>query len=202
MQWAWTDGDDPTETFIDELFLSLTTALLGDDRSAARSAETLETARSAGAEWSIAWGQWALVLHHYVHSENRHAADLFQDALRLHRTFTNAWGYAWCTEALARTAATDSQSERVARLLGATEANLKTIGGMGGFKVFAAAHDRCEAQLRQAVGDDAYTAAVQRGADLGFDQAIAYALGRSFRRVGMARLDRLRVPSMTTSVAS
>jgi non-specific serine/threonine protein kinase len=172
-----TDGDDPTETFIDLLFLAMTTALLGDARSAACSAETLAAAQSAGAEWSIAWAKWVLGLHHWGQGDNRHATGLFQDALRLHRTFSNQWGYAWCTEALAWTAATDEQYERASRLLGATLASLRAIGGMGGFKLFAAAHARCEAQLRHALGDDAYAAAVQRGADLSIDQAIAYALG-------------------------
>ena len=159
------------------LFLAMTTALLGDGRSAARSAETLAEAQSAGAEWSIAWGKWALGLHHFVQGDNRQAAGLFQDALRLHRTFSNPWGYAWCTEALAWTAASDKEYERASRLLGATEATLRSIGGMGGFKLFAAAHERCEAQLRHAVGDDVYAAAVQRGTDLSLDQAVAYALG-------------------------
>jgi DNA-binding CsgD family transcriptional regulator len=176
LERARADGDDPTETFIDLLFLAMTTALLGEGRSAARSAETLAAALSAGAEWSIAWGQWAVGLHHLVQGDNRHATGLFQDALRRHRTFSNQWGYAWCTEALAWTAATDEQHERAARLLGATEASLRAIGGMGGFKLFAAAHERCEAQLRHALGDDAYAAAVQRGTDLSLDQAIAYAL--------------------------
>ena len=177
LERARSDGDDPTETFIDRLFLAMTTALLGDGRSAARSAETLAAAQSAGAQWSIAWGTWALGLHHSVQGDNLRATGLFQDALRRHRTFSNQWGYAWCTEALAWTAATDGQHERAARLLGATEANLRTIGGMGGFKLFAAAHERCEAQLRHAVGDDVYAAAVQRGADLSLDQTVAYALG-------------------------
>lgn len=48
---------------------------------------------------------------------------------------------------------------------------------MGGFKLFAAAHEQCEAQLRHVLGDDAYAAAVQHGTDLSLDQAIAYALG-------------------------
>jgi DNA-binding CsgD family transcriptional regulator len=177
LERARTDGDDPTETFIDLLFLAMTTALLGDARSAARSAETLAAAQSAGAEWSIAWGKWALGLHHFVQGDNRHATGLFQDALRLHRTFSNQWGYAWCTEALAWTAAADEQYERASRLLGATEATLRAIGGMGGFKLFAAGHERCEAQLRHALGDDAYAAAVQRGTDLSLDQGVAYALG-------------------------
>jgi non-specific serine/threonine protein kinase len=177
LERARTDGDDPTETFIDLLFLAMTTALLGDARSAARSAETLAAAQSAGAEWSIAWAKWALGLHHYVQGDNRRATGLIQDALRLHRTFSNQWGYAWCTEALSWTAATDEQYERAGRLLGATEASLRAIGGMGGFKLFAAAHQRCDAQLRNALGDDAYAAAVQRGTDVSLDQAIAYALG-------------------------
>jgi predicted ATPase/DNA-binding CsgD family transcriptional regulator len=177
LERARTDGDDPTETFIDLLFLAMTTALLGDGRSAARSAETLAAAQSAGAEWSIAWGKWALGLHHFVEGDNRLAAGLFQDALRLHRTFSNQWGYAWCTEALAWTAATDEQYERASQLLGATEATLRTIGGMGGFKLFAAGHERCEAQLRHALGDDAYATAAQRGTDLSLDRAVAYALG-------------------------
>ena len=177
LERARTDGDDPTETFIDQLFLAMTTALLGDGRSAVRSAETLAAAQNAGAEWSIAWGKWALGLHHFVEGDNRSATGLFQDSLRLHHTFSNPWGYAWCTEALAWTAATDEQYERASRLLGATEATLRTIGGMGGFKLFAAAHERCEAQLRREVGDDAYASALQRGTDLTLDQAVAYALG-------------------------
>jgi predicted ATPase/DNA-binding CsgD family transcriptional regulator len=177
LERARIDGDDPTETFIDLLFLAMTTALLGDSSSATRSAETLAAAQSAGAEWSVAWGRWAVALHHFVQGDSRYATGLFQDALRLHCTFSNPWGYAWCTEALAWTAAADEQHERAARLLGATEATLRAIGGMGGFKLFAAAHEQCEAQLRRALGDDAYIAAVQRGADLSLDQAIAYALG-------------------------
>jgi DNA-binding NarL/FixJ family response regulator len=146
-------------------------------RSAACSAETLAAAQSAGAEWSIAWAKWVVGLHHWSQGDNRQATALFQDALRLHRTFSNEWGYAWCIEALAWTAATDEHYERAARLLGATLACLRAIGGMGGFKLFAAGHGRCETQLRHALGDDAYAAAVERGTDLSLDQAIAYALG-------------------------
>jgi predicted ATPase/DNA-binding CsgD family transcriptional regulator len=186
LERARTDGDDPTETFIDLLFLAMTTALLGDARSAACSAETLAAAQSAGAEWSIAWAKWVLGLHHWRQGDNRHATGLFQDALCLHRTFSNQWGYAWCTEALAWTAATDEQYERASRLLGATLATLRAIGGMGGFKLFAAAHERCEAQLRHALGDDAYAAAVQCGTDLSPDQAVAYALGEPAATPGPA----------------
>lgn len=177
LQRARADGDDPTETFIDLLFLAMTTALLGDDRSAACSAETLAAAQSAGAEWSVAWATWALGLHHYGQGDSRQATGLFQDALRRHRTFSNPWGYAWCTEALAWTAAAEEQYERASRLLGATLACLRTMGGMGGFQLFAAAHERCEAQLRCVLGDDAYAAALHRGTSLSLDQAIAYALG-------------------------
>jgi len=46
---------------------------------------------------------------------------------------------------------------------------------MGEFKLFAAAHKQCEAQRHRALGDDAYSAAIQRGTDLSLDQAIAYA---------------------------
>jgi DNA-binding CsgD family transcriptional regulator len=170
-----TDGDDPTETFQNLRFLAETTALLGDDRSAAYSAETLAAAQSAGAEWAIAGATWVLGLHHFAQGDHRQATGVFQDALRLHRTFSsNRWGYGLYTEALAWTAATDGQHERACRLLGATEACLRA---MGGFNLFAAAHQRCEAQLRHALGDDAYAAAVHRGTGLSPDQAIAYALG-------------------------
>jgi hypothetical protein len=42
-----------------------------------------------------------------------------------------------------------------------------------GFKLFAAAHKQCEAQLRRALGDDAYAAAIQRGTDLGWCLGLA-----------------------------
>jgi non-specific serine/threonine protein kinase len=192
-----TAGDDPTETFIDQLFLAMTTALLGDARSAACSAETLKAAQSAGAEWSIAWAKWVVGLHHWSQGDNRQATALFQDALRLHRTFSNEWGYAWCIEALAWTAANDAHYERAARLLGATLACLRAIGGMGGFKLFAAAHGQCETQLRHALGDDAYAAAVQRGTDLSLDQAIAYALGDQATTRGLG-LPLTRAPGALT----
>src|SRR5437870_5164070 len=108
-----------------------------------------------------------------------------------------SWPGSWTTGARSPTpgttaawprgpAATDEQYERASRLIGATEENLRTIGGMGGFKLFAAAHERCEAQLRHALGDDAYAAAGQRGTDLSLDQAVAYALGEPATAPGPA----------------
>jgi DNA-binding CsgD family transcriptional regulator len=49
--------------------------------------------------------------------------------------------------------------------------------GVGHAAFFADPHGRYAAQVRQALGDQTFTAAFQHGADITADQAIAYALG-------------------------
>jgi non-specific serine/threonine protein kinase len=172
-----TDGDDPNETFMNLLFLSMATALHGDERSAAYSAETLAAACGARAELMIAWATWARGLHHWARGDIRQATEMFQDSLRLHRTFQNLWGYGWCTEALAWIEAADDRYERAARLLGATQTLLRSIGGLGGFQLFADAHHRSESRIRDALGEDAFAAAARQGSELTLEETLDYALG-------------------------
>jgi predicted ATPase/DNA-binding CsgD family transcriptional regulator len=171
-----TDGDDAYEVFINMLFLTIATALRGDEGSGACAEELMTAVQNIDADFMMAWATWALGMHHWRHGDNRRATELFKEALRLHCAYYNSWGYAWCTEALAWAAADDGQNQRAAGLLGATQASLRSLGGMGGFQMFAAAHERCEAQLRRALGDDAYAEAVHHGAELDTDETTAYAL--------------------------
>jgi hypothetical protein len=90
-------------------------------------------------------------LHHYLHT----------------------YSTRWSASGLAR----DGRYERAARLLGASHTALQTMGGQGSFNLFDAAHQRCVARVRDALGDDAYASALRHGAELGFDEAAAYALG-------------------------
>jgi predicted ATPase/DNA-binding CsgD family transcriptional regulator len=177
LRLSLTYGDDAAEGFLDRLFLSMAASLTGDARSDAFTQETLDAADEAGAQWCIAWAIWVRGLHEWGAGNIQQATDLFQDALRRNRVLYNEWSFAWCTEALAWTAAAAGQDERAARLLGATQACLKQMGGLGGFNLFAAAHERCEAQLRENLGEDAYAEALRSGAKLSLEEIIVYALG-------------------------
>ncbi|WP_231569522.1 ATP-binding protein [Prescottella defluvii] len=101
---------------------------------------------------------------------------LLEDSLPLLRLLGNEFGAAWCFEELAWTAA-EREPERAAVLLGAAEVLFTATGSpITAFEFLVTHHDRCERTSREALGDKAFGEAHARGAAMGTDGAIAYAL--------------------------
>jgi hypothetical protein len=81
-------------------------------------------------------------------------------------------------EALAAVRAPDGEAERSAVLLGAAEGLLEEVGA----RVYnyyipdRSVQERAEAEARAALGDAAFEEARERGREMGFERAVAYAL--------------------------
>jgi non-specific serine/threonine protein kinase len=83
-----------------------------------------------------------------------------------------------CLQALAWIAAEEQEMERAVVLLGAADEFTRSVGSstvlVPGLSVY---QDECERRTREAMSEQAFTAARRRGTALGFDAAVAYALG-------------------------
>jgi hypothetical protein len=90
---------------------------------------------------------------------------------------TTGWAAPTAWRALAWIAASRSQYERVAILLGAAAIVLQSLGTtLDGNRYVAGHHRDCERQARQALGEAGFQAANRRGRELPTEDALAYAL--------------------------
>ncbi|MET8763611.1 LuxR C-terminal-related transcriptional regulator [Lentzea sp. NPDC004782] len=110
-------------------------------------------------------------------SARKHA----REALRDLHAFDDKLGMGVLFERLAWIAGTMGDGERAASLLAAAEKMSIEGGGkpLAGFSQFRAAHDQCERQAREVLGDQAFEAALKQGAEIDVAQTISYALGEN-----------------------
>ncbi|WP_315987478.1 ATP-binding protein [Actinomadura sp. HBU206391] len=158
--------------------LSLAAAASGDlDRAAAFGEECLTICELHGTDLYRPVALWALGFERYRRGELPQAAALIEESLRLQRSIHDLWNTAQCIESLAWLAAADGRHQRSARLLGAAHTIWRSLGSsMPDIPPFADFHAPCERRLRGMLGDEAFTTALEQGADLTLDQAITYAL--------------------------
>jgi DNA-binding NarL/FixJ family response regulator len=108
------------------------------------------------------------------------ATEAERQSIRLRRSLDNRYGIALNLDVLAWTATADGNGERAARLFGAAQAIMQAVGAASvSTGPTAALHDEYEKAAREALGDNGFARAFQHGLRLGFDQAVAYALGES-----------------------
>jgi DNA-binding CsgD family transcriptional regulator len=95
------------------------------------------------------------------------------------RAFDDLLGTVLCIERMAWLAGASDEEERAAVLLGVAHRLWPLLGGLSllSYQPYLAAHAECEGQARRVLGERAFQAAFDRGAELDRDEAIAYALG-------------------------
>jgi predicted ATPase/class 3 adenylate cyclase len=181
-------GDKPgTVTSLNNLGLNL--AAGGDYDGAWRLLEeALATARSLSDKWGISTvlnnlGLVARLRRRVVSGPDPRS--LVQESLRIRRDMADKYAIAFSLAGLAATAAQDAadaagrqgagDAMRAARLLGATECLLQTIGARLE-PLYHEEYQRTEAAARRMVGDAIFEAAHEDGRKLSLDQAMAYAL--------------------------
>ncbi|KXF49079.1 protein kinase [Rhodococcus sp. SC4] len=163
--------------------LALAHALHGDTRRAiAAYEEAIAITEMHGELVYRSYSQWAMAIVVWRQGDLGRAASLFERGLHLTRQVDDPLGTAWCIEGLAWIAAANKHAERAGRLLGAAEALRLTVGNpMVNVLNLRADHERCAQQTRRALGERAFDTARSHGRSLGFDDAIAYALGEESR---------------------
>jgi DNA-binding NarL/FixJ family response regulator len=114
----------------------------------------------------------------------RRATALLEECLRLKVQLNDLLGCVFSMEALAYVAASEHQDARAAVLLGASAALAHDAGSPAVTFPNLRAHAECERQARSALGGPAFEAAVARGRNLSFVEAVAFALVEQPRPAG------------------
>ncbi len=111
------------------------------------------------------------------HGQLERGTAMLVEALPLLRALDNQYGGAWCFEQLAW-AVVEQDPERAAVFLGAAEVLFTATGSpIETFQPLVAYHEQCVRRAREALGDNAFDAARQRGVAMNTEEVIAYALG-------------------------
>jgi predicted ATPase/DNA helicase HerA-like ATPase len=152
------------------------TSWSGDtERTVALCEEGLALSQANGESWSRSWTTWVLGYECAGHGDYGRAAALTREAIQLKRAFDDRLGIGHCVEVLAWAAAANGQHERAGVLLGAAH-EIRRAVGVPLRQILVDGHAQCEANLREVLGDHSLEAAIRRGAELTFDQALSYAL--------------------------
>ncbi|QBJ97480.1 LuxR family transcriptional regulator [Rhodococcus sp. ABRD24] len=171
------DGDD--SRLIQVLYwLGFVVDTLGDPaRSADLYDELLELADAHG---ETMWRAMAMSDYGFTmwrRGECERGTELLEQSLPQLRILGNQFGFAWCFEELAWTAA-EANPERAAVLMGVADTLFAATGSpMATFRTMVDYHDSCVRSAVDALGNKAYDAAFEWGKTMSLDEAIAYALG-------------------------
>ncbi len=161
--------------------IALTAGLAGDEERAAACHRDVAALAEAGSEFLrrrySASTLWALGLAVWRRGDLDRATGLEQESLRLREVLYDSVGSAHNVEALAWIAGSGRQLERAAVLLGAAAGLRRSTGAtLDGFQLMAEHQRACERLARQALGEQAFRAAYDRGLELPAEDAVTYAL--------------------------
>jgi predicted ATPase/DNA-binding NarL/FixJ family response regulator len=182
---AWTTLSGAPDLDLD-LYLSVlipfgaATALVGDyERASACVREMLAIVEPRGERLQQSHALFLNGLIAWLRGDLRQAAAQELKCLRLKQTWglDDRYGAAVCLEVLAWITADQQRHRRAATLLGAADALWTDIGtSITSSRHLVGFHDARERQIRDAVGDAAFTEAFRHGQALTYDDALAYAL--------------------------
>ncbi|MBV6756767.1 ATP-binding protein [Rhodococcus opacus] len=139
--------------------------------------EILQVTESRGESVYRGWSLWGAAMGAWRRGEGPRANDLVARGLQLARLVDDRISALGCMELLSWIAVDQEAPRRAARLMGATEALVHTVGSPS--TIFPSAHlehARFEQQARLAIGDRAFEAEFRQGLEMRFDDAAAYAL--------------------------
>jgi predicted ATPase/DNA-binding CsgD family transcriptional regulator len=171
-------GDDAGAS---NALLYLAVAAFDDDnqRAAELGSASLALCDAHGAQWSKAYPLWIVGMTAWRDGDHGRAIDLFQSAVERFRTVRDLTGISLCLHGLAWAAGASGRHRWAARLLGATQPIWRLSGAeMPRDAIRAIFDERCTAEARAALGDEAFAARYAEGARYAEDAAIECALER------------------------
>ena len=171
-------GTDPFGVPLALVQLATVHATLGDpDRAMAYAEECIALSEVASERWCAALARWVEALVQWQLGHASRARTYARDVLRLKEPFGDRMGMAMSVEVVAWAESQAGHFAEAARLLGAVQTALDSIGASL-FGHLREDHDRCLEQIRDALGEAAFRRALDEGAALRFDEAVALAAGR------------------------
>ena len=148
----------------------------GDYSRATRYAEeALELTRRTGDRLAGNISLYLLAQAAWASGEHERAGQYFRDALVVTFEVADRTNAAYCMQGLAAVAEVQGEPRRAARLLGAAEALLEAAGGHLYALMDHELRQRVADSARERLGERAWTAALDEGRAMSFEEAVAYA---------------------------
>ena len=169
------EGTDPFGVPLALVQLATVHATLDDpDRAMACAEECIALSEASSESWCAALAKWVEALVQWRLGHGARARTCARDTLRLKGPFGDRMGMAMSVEVVAWAESEAGHAAEAARLLGAVQAALGSIGASL-FGHLHDEHDRCLARTREALGRGRLPAVLRRG------------VGAPLRRRGRAR---------------
>jgi predicted ATPase/DNA-binding CsgD family transcriptional regulator len=173
------EGTDPFGVPLALVQLATVHATLDDpDRAMAYAEECIALSAAASERWCAALARWVEALIQWQLGRGARARTYARDVLRLKEPFGDRMGMAMSVEVVSWAESEAGHSAEAARLLGAVQVALDSIGASL-FGHLREDHDRCLARTRESLGATAFERAFEEGSAMRFTDAVALALGRS-----------------------
>jgi predicted ATPase/DNA-binding CsgD family transcriptional regulator len=160
--------------------LGVAAGLAGErERAGSCRRELLAITGRLGSDFYRSSALWSCGVVSWIEGATQQAAAEVVESLRLKPAagLGDDVGTALCLEVLAWITAGQEMHRRAATLLGAADTLRSGQGAtIASFRHLIAHHDRCEQQVRAALGETAFTDAVNDGRSLAHDEALRYAI--------------------------
>ncbi|QIZ38584.1 LuxR C-terminal-related transcriptional regulator [Saccharopolyspora sp. ASAGF58] len=158
---------------------SLAAACLGDlDSATDIFRECQKFCAAHGEQWVMSWALWAISFARLIDGDLSEARARIREALGIMQNLDDLLGQPACLDVAAVISAAEGDVTQFARLLGASDAMWRPIGNPRfGFYAFNELYAECETRARRSLGDSAFDAAYEQGAQLTIRRAVGEALG-------------------------
>lgn len=195
------EGADPFGGPLALVQLATVHATLEEPDRAMEYAEKCITLSEAVSErWCAAMARWVQALVQWRLGRPARARTYARDVLRLKEPFGDRMGMAMSLEVVAWAESEAGRSTTAARLLGAAQAALGSIGASL-FGHLHEDHERCLVGTRAALGAAAFRRAFEEGASMRFDDAVGLALGRRTPAPAALHGDEVRLTRRESEIA-
>ena len=148
------------------------------DRAGLLHEEALHWARRQGEKWAMGITLFDLALLRVVQQRHEEARALCAEGIGLYREFGDRRGIAWCLGILSAIEAAEGRTRRAARLRGAMEGLLDSVGAPIQVSFNHWIGDRSLDAMRAALGESGFDAAVAEGRSMPLSGAIQFGLER------------------------
>lgn len=138
--------------------------------------EALELARRQGEKWGVGISLFDLALLRIVQQRHAQARALCAEGIALHEEFRDRRGVAWCLGILSGADAAAGHALRAARLRGAMEGLLESVGAPIQASFNRWIGDRYLDAMKDCLGDATFQAAMDEGRSLSLPRAIELGL--------------------------
>jgi predicted ATPase/DNA-binding winged helix-turn-helix (wHTH) protein len=146
------------------------------DRASALHEEVLELSRQQGEKWAIGITLFDLALLRVIQDRHEEARALCAEGIALNQEFGDRRGIAWCLGILSAAEAAAGRHLRAARLRGAMEGLLESVGAPIQVTYHHSIGDRSLEAMKSGLGEREFYAALAEGRALSLSRAIQFGM--------------------------